>query len=46
MLPRPTINRLSAAISALLVFAACHRVPSDVIQPEEMAQLMADVHVG
>ncbi len=33
------------AASALLA-TACSKVPSEVIQPEEMAQLMADVHTG
>ena len=31
---------------ALLCAAGCSRVPSGVIPPEEMAQLMADIHTG
>ena len=40
--------RKAAAIiaSSLLVLSACNKVPSHVIQPREMAELMADVHVG
>lgn len=37
---------LSISTAILLMAASCSKVPSDVIQPEEMAQLMADVHVG
>jgi hypothetical protein len=29
-----------------VVVGACNRVPDYVIQPEEMAQLMADMHIG
>lgn len=41
---RTTLN--SIFILLALLTAACSGVPSDVIQPEEMAQLMADVHTG
>lgn len=34
------------ALGALTVSVACNRVPSDVIQPDEMAELMADVRVA
>lgn len=37
-------NSIFAAI--IVLAAGCHGVPSEVIQPEEMAQLMADVHTG
>lgn len=39
-------NKLLVCSLLLLTFAGCRRVPSDVIQPEEMAQLMADIHTG
>ena len=41
-----SLNKLLTAIFVALAMAACHGVPSDVIQPEEMAQLMADIHTG
>lgn len=36
------------AISSLLLLAAaaCSKVPGDIIRPDDMAALMADVHVG
>lgn len=33
-------------LPAVAALGGCHGVPSDVIAPEEMAQLMADVHTG
>jgi hypothetical protein len=44
------MNKSKGMITSLcalaLVTGACNRVPSYVIQPEEMAQLMADIHIG
>lgn len=40
------LKKLSKFVVLAALAAACHRVPSGVIQPEEMAQLMADVHTG
>ena len=37
---------LSISCAALVLASACSKVPSDVIQPEEMALLMADVHTA
>lgn len=42
---RNALNSLPV-LCVLLLAASCHGVPSGVIQPEEMAQLMADVHTG
>lgn len=36
----------AAALSVLVALASCNRVPDYVIQPEEMAQLMADVRTA
>ncbi len=45
-----TLHRhiISAAVAGclLLFVAACTRVPSGVIPPDEMAELIADMHVG
>lgn len=41
-----SLSKLLCAAAVAVAAAACHRVPSDVIQPEDMAQLMADVHTG
>lgn len=41
-----SLSELMAVATVALAAAACNRVPSDVIQPEDMAQLMADVHTG
>ena len=35
-----------AAALAVLALSACSKVPSGVIAPEEMAQLLADIHTG
>lgn len=40
------MKRLPVIIILILVLASCSKVPGSVIQPEEMAQLMADVHTG
>ena len=40
------MRKLLAAIALALVAAACHRVPDSVIQPDDMAELMADVRVA
>ena len=37
---------LIAALLAAAAFTACRKVPGSVIQPEQMAQLMADVHTA
>ncbi len=39
------LNKAFVVLAAALA-VGCHGVPSNVIQPEEMAQLMADVHTG
>ena len=39
-------SKLIITLAVLLVSVACHRVPSYVIQPEEMAELMADVRMA
>ncbi len=36
----------AASVSLVLLATACSKVPSDVIQPHEMARLLADVHIG
>jgi len=43
-----TRNTLYAAVACCLslIVAACTRVPSGVIPPDEMAELLADMHVG
>lgn len=38
--------RISAIISLAALVAACGKVPSEVIQPHDMARLMADVHIA
>ena len=40
------MKKLLSGVVVALVTASCSKVPSSVIQPEEMAQLMADVHTG
>lgn len=42
----PKRSRIVAGLLLAFALAGCHGVPSDVIQPEDMAQLMADVHTG
>lgn len=37
---------LGAFVVAVVAFTACNRVPDEVIQPEAMAQLMADMRVA
>lgn len=38
--------KLALAIAVCAMAIACNRVPDYVIQPEEMSQLMADIHVA
>ena len=40
------IDRLAACALLALAIIACNKVPDDVIQPEEMAALMADVRIA
>ncbi len=40
------MRKLLSFLSASLLFAACNSVPSGIIEPEEMAQLLADVHTA
>lgn len=40
------MKRLPVIYLLIFAFASCSKVPDSVIQPEEMAQLMADVHTG
>ncbi len=37
---------IAAAIIMQPLITGCKRVPSSIIQPEEMAQLLADIHTG
>ncbi|MCM1066050.1 MAG: DUF4296 domain-containing protein [Muribaculaceae bacterium] len=37
---------ISIALGAIVACASCSKVPSGIIQPEEMAQLLADIHTG
>ena len=37
---------IAAAIIMQPFITGCKRVPSSIIQPEEMAQLLADIHTG
>lgn len=37
---------LSIALAAAILCISCSKVPSGIIQPEEMAQLLADIHTG
>ena len=39
-------RKLLSSALACIALCACNKVPSEVIQPEEMALLMADVHTG
>lgn len=41
-----TIRKITAIAALSLVATSCSKVPGDVIQPREMASIMADVHVG
>lgn len=43
---RSRVKLSAAAAVALLAASACSKVPSGVIPPEEMAQLLADVHTA
>lgn len=43
---RITLRHILLAALALLVTVACNRVPDHVIEQEEMAQLLADIHIG
>ncbi len=38
--------RISAIISLAALVTSCAKVPSEVIQPHDMARLMADVHIA
>ena len=40
------MRKLLPAVALVLAFAACNRVPESVIQPDDMAELMADVRVA
>lgn len=40
------MRKLLTVITAAISITACNRVPDTVIQPEQMAQLMADIHIG
>lgn len=40
------MKRLPAILISALLLAACSKVPSGVIPPDDMARLMADVHTG
>lgn len=40
------MRKLPVILAAAAVLASCSKVPDSVIQPEEMAQLMADVHTA
>lgn len=42
---RPEILSLWCVALALML-TGCKRVPSDIIQPHDMASLMADIHIG
>lgn len=47
VIKRSDIQRPAALlVLALLVLTACRRVPGDVIQPDEMSALLADMHIG
>ena len=39
-------RKLLSSALACIALCACNKVPSEVIQPDEMALLMADVHTG
>lgn len=43
---RKTLRTAAAVSCALMLAGACSKVPSDIIQPHDMAELMADVHIG
>ncbi len=40
------MRKLLSILLPLVVCLACNKVPSELVQPEEMAQLMADVHTA
>ena len=40
------MKRFPVILIIILALASCSKVPGGVIEPEEMAQLMADVHTG
>lgn len=40
------MRRLLSIVVASVVLVSCTKVPSDVIQPRDMAELMADMHTG
>lgn len=39
-------TRLTCVIGLLLTLSACSRVPSNVVKPDEMAELMADLQIA
>ncbi|MBO4942869.1 MAG: DUF4296 domain-containing protein [Muribaculaceae bacterium] len=39
-------NLARILLISILLFAACNKVPSHVIQPDDMASLMADIHTA
>ena len=41
-----SVLTLVAAVAAITALAACRRVPDDVIQPDDMSSLLADIHTG
>lgn len=40
------MRKLLSFLSATVLFAACNSVPSGIIEPEEMARLLADTHTA
>lgn len=40
------LKSLPAAVAVILAVTSCNRVPSYVIEPDEMASLMADMHIA
>ena len=40
------MRKLLSTVMACMVLCACNKVPSEIIQPDEMALLMADVHTS
>ncbi|MDE6010978.1 MAG: DUF4296 domain-containing protein [Muribaculaceae bacterium] len=39
-------RQILTSLLAALATAACSRIPGNVIEPEDMAQLLADIHIG
>lgn len=40
------LKSLPAAVAVIIAVTSCNRVPSYVIEPDEMASLMADMHIA